>query len=73
MSRKRSDEDIYQFVIANYDPDHLNRTSLERVADGVGLDPYAVRVLAHKSTRLRLRGILLGWCVIEPVNKEVPV
>ena len=63
MSR-RKDEAIYEYCLAH-------APSWERSADTVaralGMEEYELRARVHQSDRLKMRGICLGWHVIEVV------
>lgn len=70
---KRKDQAIYDYVasqIATDEPAYWER-SVERVATATGLDSYAVRVIVHESSRLRMRTTgYVGWHIVELIHAE---
>lgn len=62
----RKDEAIYQDVIAH---PYTNDRSVENIAHRLRMEPYEVRLVVHQSKRLAMRGVLLGWHVVE-IAKE---
>lgn len=63
----RKDEVIYQYVIAH---PSTNDRSVENIAHSLGIEPYIVRITVHQSKRLAMRGVLLGWHIVETVKEQ---
>ena len=64
--RKR-DEIIYQDVIAH---PQTNDRSVENIARRLHMEPYDIRIIVHQSKRLAMRGVLLGWHVVEIAKEQ---